>query len=174
MNTTCKECLPLILSTGSLMSYLKEDEANGNVLVYFMPATGGNCRFGQYHVFLKSLIRKNHIRDLAVWAIDTQNSYVGLGMKFNRLVLKALVISDVMYDIKNTLKVIARDRPKALEIFDREWLKLIGCLERNGQGLEEKLKETAGVLKGIALKYPFAQAKFVALMGEIFVRRDDF
>ncbi|MDD4955980.1 MAG: acyl-CoA dehydratase activase, partial [Candidatus Omnitrophica bacterium] len=108
-NTTCKECLPLILTAGGLIRYFKEQPATGDVHVYFMPATGGNCRFGQYNVFLKNMIRKQKMKNLAVWSMDTQNSYTGLGVKFNKLVLKAAIISDVMYDMKNAIKALAKD-----------------------------------------------------------------
>ncbi|MCK9573412.1 MAG: acyl-CoA dehydratase activase, partial [Candidatus Omnitrophica bacterium] len=106
-NTTCKECLPLILTAGGLIRHFNEQSANGDVYVYFMPSTGGNCRFGQYNVFLKNLIRKKKMKNLAVWSMDTQNGYTGLGVKFNKLVLKAAAISDTMYDMKNALKALA-------------------------------------------------------------------
>jgi len=173
-HTTCKECLPLILTAGGLIRYFKEQPANGDVHVYFMPATGGNCRFGQYNVFLKNMIRKQKMKNLAVWSMDTQNSYTGLGVKFNKLVLKGAVISDVMYDMKNALKVLASDRNKAMSVFDCEWKKILHCLSSKGKKLEEQLKKSAHALKGIPLKYPLSEAKVVALMGEIYVRRDDF
>ena len=43
-NSSCKECLPLQLTTGSLVKYLgskKDDE----MLTYFMPTSTGSCRF---------------------------------------------------------------------------------------------------------------------------------
>ena len=173
-NTSCKECLPLILTAGSLLNHYDELRKDGSVLVYFMPATGGNCRFGQYSPFIKDLIRKKRLEDLAVWAIDTGNSYVGLGVKFNKLALKGTIIQDVMYDIRNCLKALAKDRQPALQVFDQEWKKIIRCLENSGDSLDRQLRNSAHVLSKLPLKHPLSQAKSVALMGEIFVRRDDF
>ncbi|MFH1778205.1 MAG: acyl-CoA dehydratase activase [Candidatus Omnitrophota bacterium] len=173
-HTTCKECLPLILTTGSLIKYINEYGHNGNVLVYFMPTTGGNCRFGQYHVFIKNLIRKKNMKNIAIWTLDTQNSYSGLGVKFNILAAKAVIISDIMYDIKNTLKVLAEDEQKAMQIFNQQWCEIIDTLAGNSRGLDKQLKKTAEVLKSIQLKYPLAKARSIALMGEIYVRRDNF
>lgn len=174
---SCKECLPLILSAGALLRYLKEYPQNGKILVYFMPTTGGNCRFGQYNVFLKNLIKRQRITNLAVWSLDTQNSYIGLGAKFISRALKATIVSDVMYDIKNALKVLAIDREEALKYFDEEWQKIIHLLEgknRREVSLYRQLEQTALSLRKIPLRYPLNQAKLVALMGEIYVRRDDF
>jgi predicted nucleotide-binding protein (sugar kinase/HSP70/actin superfamily) len=40
----------------------------GEVVIYFMPETGGPCRFGQYNVFLKNFILKRKIRDIIIIA----------------------------------------------------------------------------------------------------------
>ncbi|MFA5339750.1 MAG: acyl-CoA dehydratase activase [Candidatus Omnitrophota bacterium] len=172
-NTTCKECLPLILSTGSLIKYLEHRE-DGEILVYFMPSTGGNCRFGQYKTFFNDLITKKRIKDLAVYSMDTQNSYLGMGNSFNILLLKGTLIYDAMYDIKNALKVLAKDREAAMGIFDKQWENIVHCLGKKGAGLYEVLEAAAAALKAIPLKYPLSEATTVAIMGEIYVRRDDF
>lgn len=172
-NTTCKECLPLILSAGSLMKYL-EHNRNGDLLVYFMPSTGGNCRFGQYNTFFNNLIRKKRIKNLAVYSVDTQNSYLGMGNSFNILVLKGALIYDAMYDIRNALKALAKDREGAMKRFDEQWRNILLCLENKGAGLYGVLEKTAAALKDIPLKYPLSEANTVAIMGEVYVRRDDF
>ncbi|MCK9572952.1 MAG: hypothetical protein M0R20_00925 [Candidatus Omnitrophica bacterium] len=114
------------------------------------------------------------MKNLAVWSMDTQNGYTGLGVKFNKLVLKAAAISDTMYDMKNALKALASDRGRAMAIFDNEWKKILHCLSNSGIRLEKQLAKSARALKNIPLKYPLKEAKVVALMGEIYVRRDDF
>ena len=55
--SSCKECLPLIITTGSLMKYLDERRDQNEKLIYFMPTAGGPCRYGQYSVFINDLIR---------------------------------------------------------------------------------------------------------------------
>ena len=60
-NTTCKECLPMILTTGSMIEYLKnrpEDE----ITLFFMPHGAGPCRQGQYHVYQENLIKRLKIK----------------------------------------------------------------------------------------------------------------
>ncbi|MFA6355772.1 MAG: acyl-CoA dehydratase activase [Candidatus Omnitrophota bacterium] len=172
-NTTCKECLPLILSAGSLMKYL-ERERGDEVLVFFMPSTGGNCRFGQYNAFFNGLIRKKKIRNLAVYSMDTQNSYLGMGNTFNILVLKSALIYDAMYDIKNALKALAKDRQEAMKIFDQQWQRILACIGNKGAGLYGVLEDSMDVLSRIPLKRPLSEANTVAIMGEIYVRRDDY
>ena len=64
-NTTCKECLPLILNTGSFLEYLGKHRSNeSEKILYFMADGTGPCRFGQYNVFLKELINKKKFQML--------------------------------------------------------------------------------------------------------------
>ncbi|MFO7976583.1 MAG: acyl-CoA dehydratase activase, partial [Candidatus Hydrogenedentota bacterium] len=44
-HSTCKECLPLQTTVGSLVRYLR-DRPPGEITVYFMLSTDGPCRFG--------------------------------------------------------------------------------------------------------------------------------
>ena len=54
-NTSGKECLPLILTTGALLNYIQTEKRTDEVLVYFMPTGSGPCRFGQYQIFMQDL-----------------------------------------------------------------------------------------------------------------------
>ncbi|MDD5475992.1 MAG: acyl-CoA dehydratase activase, partial [Syntrophales bacterium] len=62
-HTTCKECLPLLLTAGGLVNYLKERTDSDEKLVYFMPTAAGPCRFGQYSEFLKVLAAKQGMKN---------------------------------------------------------------------------------------------------------------
>ncbi|HMA65750.1 MAG TPA: acyl-CoA dehydratase activase-related protein, partial [Chitinispirillaceae bacterium] len=60
-NTTCKECLPYILTTGSLINHVNKKK-NGKVTIYLMATGGGPCRLGQYGTAMEQLIEKHEIR----------------------------------------------------------------------------------------------------------------
>jgi predicted nucleotide-binding protein (sugar kinase/HSP70/actin superfamily) len=168
-----KECLPLQLVTGSLLKYLKHNQGEPGIVAYFMPTCGGNCRFSQYNVFLRNLIQKNQINDVAILTLTNENGYAGLPPSDTLNVLKALYIGDVMDDIKNTLTVIANDPEKALTIFEEEYLNIAAAFQ-NKDDIYKTLRVTANRLRTIPLKYPRATARTIALMGEVFVRRDLF
>ena len=78
-NTSCKECLPLLLTVGSLLKYLKNREKTEELLVYFMPTASGPCRFGQYSPFISQLIARNGIEDVALFSLQAENSYTETG-----------------------------------------------------------------------------------------------
>lgn len=172
---SCKECLPLLLTTGGLLDYLAKRKNTDEYLVYFMPTTPGNCRFTQYHVFQEQLITKNKIKDVAFLSLTNENGYAGLSSKCMLNSLKGIIIADIMDDIKNALTVLAVDKEDAMRVFFKLWEEIVKTFQLNQDSLlYPTLKLVSAALKEIPLKYPLKNAKKVDLLGEIFVRRDDF
>ncbi|MBD3421112.1 MAG: activase [Chitinivibrionales bacterium] len=174
-NSSCKECLPLQLTVGGLLRYLNERSDPDELLVYFMPTTGGNCRFTQYSVFMNRHIEKNQIPNVALLSLTTENSYLGLPFDVTLNLLKGTIISDVLDDISNALQVLAVDKVDAAARFQREFARIKECY-RNGasRSLYAVLGSVAENLRSIPLRYPLSRARIVSMMGEIFVRRDHF
>ncbi|MBW3021537.1 activase [Candidatus Woesearchaeota archaeon] len=169
-NTTCKECLPMQLTVGGLLKKI-EKRQDGQVIVYFMPSSSGPCRFGQYKVFIESLLKKNKIKNVALLSLADQDSYGGFGTKFSLNAWKGVIVADVMNDVLNAIKALAVDREYGEKVFFQEWENILRALEKNE--LYRQLEKTVQVLKKIELKKSIDDAKFVALIGEIYVRRDE-
>ena len=172
-NTTCKECLPLILTTGTLLSYIQNGRRDDEVLVYFFATGSGPCRFGQYSIFMEDLVRRLEIPDVALLTLTSENSYVGLGNDFETRAWWAVIVSDVMEDVRSMILTNAADSPAGIKVFEQEWQQILSTMEIGDyNGLELQLTRSAERLKGIALKRPVAEVPVVTLAGEIFVRRD--
>lgn len=172
-NTSCKECLPLILVTGSLLEYTQKRKPDELVL-YFMPTTSGNCRFSQYFVFLKKLIEKQQLENVATFSLTTDNGYAGIGPLNSIKILKGVVLADILDDIRNAILALAVDQESALKVFETEWQKILYSAAHSFKNITATLKSVAKNLGKIKLKYPLAQAKKVMMGGEIYVRKDNF
>ena len=172
-NTSCKECLPLILTTGTLLSYINNGRRKGEILVYFMPTGAGPCRFGQYAVYMEDLIRRLGIPDVALLSLSSDNSYSGMDKHFERHAWWAVVVSDVMEDIRSMLLANSVDPIAAGAIYSDEWRKILLALEKgNFDILTAQLSECADRLSAIPLKRSVHSVAVITLTGEIFVRRD--
>jgi predicted CoA-substrate-specific enzyme activase len=172
-NTTCKECLPLILTTGTLLSYIGNGKRDDEVLVYFFATGSGPCRFGQYYIFMEDLVKRLEIPDVALFALSSENSYVGMGQDFDRRGWWAVIVSDVIEDIRSMLLANAKDTTSAMEVFEEEWQKILNELERGDyDDLERQLARSAECFRRIAQKRPPQDVPVITLAGEIFVRRD--
>ncbi len=172
-NTSCKECLPLILTTGTLLSYIHNDKRPDEVLVYFFATGTGPCRFGQYYIFMEDLIKRLEIPDVALFTLSGENSYVGLDKDIERKGWWAVVVSDAMEDIRSMILANAADPHTSMAVYDQEWQKILATLEKGQyEGLEQQLMQTAQRLRGLPMKQPPETVPTITLTGEIFVRRD--
>ncbi len=172
-NTSCKECLPLILTTGTLLDYVFHQKKQDEKLVYFMPTGAGPCRFGQYFVFMEDLIKRMELEDVALLSLTSENSYAGLGNDIQLRVWWAVVISDAVEDIRSMLLANTRNPEKALEILEQGWKKILLQLERGQfKDIERQLSEFSSDLKKIPLIRSPETVPTILIAGEIFVRRD--
>ncbi len=171
-NSTCKECLPLQTTVGSMLKYFRDDRPPGEVSAYFMPGAGGPCRFGQYNVFSRRLIERHQIPDAAVLTLNASNGYLGLGDNFTLPAWRAIIIGDVMYEIWSTLLAAAQDKDSAMKIFFEQWNALVDVIATNWKRIKKQLQETASILSHIPLKMPYDEIPKISLIGEIYVRND--
>ncbi len=172
-NSSCKECLPLILTTGTLLNYIQNKREPGEVLVYFMPTGSGPCRFGQYYIFMEDLIRRLKIHDVALFSLNSDNGYMGLSNGFHKKSWWGIIVSDVMEDIRSMLLANASDPQKGMAIFEKEWQNILVALKTGEfSALASQITDTADQLQKIPLKKAVQEVPTIALVGEIFVRRD--
>jgi predicted nucleotide-binding protein (sugar kinase/HSP70/actin superfamily) len=172
-NTSCKECLPLILTTGTLLDYIRNYRREDEAVIYFMPTGTGPCRFGQYRTFMEKLINTMEIPDVAVFSLSSEDGYSGLDSDVHRRAWWAVVISDVCEDIRAMLLANARRPKEAERIFHDQYRLVLDALaQKELDGIASALAQMAGVLAEIPLKKPRENVPTIFLTGEIFVRRD--
>ena len=132
-HSSCKECLPLIMTTSALIDHTQKRDKD-ELTLYFMPSTGGNCRFAQYHVYIKGLIKKLQIPNVALLTLSAEQNYVGLGGAEQIHILQSLILSDIMDDIGNAIMVLPKDKKHAREVFNTQWKRIVASLERGSEG----------------------------------------
>ncbi|MBZ0199946.1 MAG: acyl-CoA dehydratase activase, partial [Ignavibacteriaceae bacterium] len=174
-NSTCKECLPLILNAGSLIEYCKQRDDPEERTILFLATSTGPCRLGQYSVFLENMINKKELHNVGIYTLTDDDSYSGMGDEFVKRGWAAITCSDVIQNISLALRAIAVDKKSALEILHKEWQAIIKIIEKESlELLYKQLELSAAVLKNIPTVCSFEAAPKVALVGEIFVRHDEF
>ena len=173
-NTSCKECLPLILTTAGLLDYVLNKRKPGEKIALLMPRTTGSCRLAQYVTFQKSLIEKKQLEDVCLFTLASEDNFSGFSLQDYTDIFRGIIAADVLDEISNALLVLPRDKEKARQIFDEEVQGLIGSLEKNGKEFYRRLKQAARRLGEIELRFPLSEAKRVLLDGEIYVRKDEF
>jgi predicted CoA-substrate-specific enzyme activase len=171
-HTLGKECLPLVLTTGMLLNTARIRPSKSQ-LVFFMPTASGPCRFGQYEIYMKDLIAKLKIPDVAIFSLSSEGSYSGFGGQIQKGFWRAMVIADAMEDIRSVILANAVNVDHALEIFHHQWQALLQAMEsKDLNQLTTALNECTRVLSSISMNTPLYELPVISLVGEIFVRRD--
>ncbi len=173
-NTTCKECLPMILTTGGMIEYLN-NRPEEEITLFFMPHGAGPCRQGQYHIYQENLIEKLKIKNAAVITSNDEKSYNEFGTKFLLTAWIAILTSECMEDIRRVLSVIAKNKQEAISIFNQEFGKIISSIETDKiKSIMNQIKQTSKEFGKIELTMPLEKAKIISLVGEVYVRREEF
>ena len=173
--TSCKECLPLILNAGAMLDYYHERKLENEKTLFFMAEGTGPCRFGQYHVYLEEIIKKRELKDYGVYTLSDEDSYGGLGDEFFKRGWIATSAVDVIQNIYHAINVIAENKEECLSILSDEWKKIINIIEREDiNRLYDQLDILAKRLANQKKKISYDKAAKVALIGEIYVRQDEF
>jgi len=173
--TTSKECLPIINILGEILKYLKYRQNPGEKLVVIMVGAGGCCRVGQYEILIRTTIEKLRLKDVALLVLSNDNGYAGLGVSFRLGITKAAYVSDVLDDIRSAIRAMAAEKKKGLELLERETARIFATLDGSSpRSFYRQLKRSAGELSRLKLVRPIREAKYIGLVGEIFVRRDHF
>lgn len=170
-NSSCKECLPLQTTIGSMLHYFKQRPA-GEVTAYLMASAEGPCRFGQYHVFSRRTIALHRIPDAAVLVLTSTNGYGGLGDRFTLAAWRAIIIGDLFDEMWATILAGAKEQEAALALFDREYQAIREVIHEDWSRLSAQLKKSAAALATIELVRPYREIPKLSLIGEIYVRHD--
>jgi predicted CoA-substrate-specific enzyme activase len=175
MYSSCKECLPLTLTLGSLFKYLKNRKNSNELVVFFMPTASGPCRFGQYNALINNLIVKEKLNNVAILSLHASNGYGGLGFKFIIRAWQSIVISDVLEEIYSSILVLSENKEYALKVFNKVSDNIINGLKKySWKDMKILLKKSVDILSKIPLKNNIHFVPKILLSGEIYVRRDAF
>lgn len=174
-NTSCKECLPYIIMTGSFLQYLKTKNDQEKITVFFMASGGGPCRLGQYATAMTQLIENLRMPNVAMLPMTNENGYAGLGSRALLSASQAIMTADVFNDIRSFLTVAASDTTSALAALEECWSELIAYFEgRLSAHFTILLNSISRKLSTIPLRLGVKEVPVVSLLGEIFVRHEEF
>ena len=173
--TSGKECLPAIITTGSLMQYLQEREDEDELLVYFMPGDSGPCRFGSYYVMMQNVIEKQRIPDVAFLSLSQEDGYMGFTMETTLRLWQVILTTDVLENIYSAILVLAKDREMALQVYRALADELVWTIEhKSWREVEKLLRSGAARLAALERKAELEEVPRVALINEMYVRRTNF
>ncbi|MFQ6613054.1 MAG: acyl-CoA dehydratase activase [Fidelibacterota bacterium] len=171
-NSSCKECLPLQLTTGSFLKYLKCKRLENEVSVLFYPTADGPCRFGQYQDFLRNLIIKQKLKNVTFLSTSSRDGYGNVGRQLTELIWNSVITADIFEDIYHALLVNAKYPDSAFKQFRKIWSEVLQGIEGGKDSFFKALAFASGSLKGIEPIKALEDCPRVLIVGEIYVRKE--
>jgi predicted CoA-substrate-specific enzyme activase len=170
-----KECVPSHLVLGSALQFFSSGKyRKDEIYLLFVPITTGPCRTGQYFVFYENLFKDLRLENVVVITMSADNSYNELGPGFSKSMWWTLCISDYLKDVQTSLRATAADRASAMAEFDGIWREVLSVAETDISKIKPALREISKRVAAIPVAKRVDQVPRVLIVGEIYVRRDDF
>ncbi|MBI5507411.1 MAG: activase [Deltaproteobacteria bacterium] len=171
-----KECIPALLVLGSILSFFDANPPNrpGEIYLVFVPSTLGPCRTGQYHVFYDQVFRDLGWENVVVLVGGSENSYREFGPNFTQDVWRSILAGDYFTDIRTGIRLLAEDPEVATQVFNRVWQNVIAGLKESPAAFEAALARAGLELAQLPKRCTVEDIRKVLVVGEIYVRRDNF
>ena len=168
-----KECLPVIILAGALLDYIENKWDGKENIAFFNVQGAGNCRLGQYPVFLRHVIKTKRLENVAQVTLMNEDGFAGFGNDFALRGIQGIMIGDVLDDVRSAILANAENPETGEDVFISEFKKLISVMESQPESIYNALEIFAeNINDNVPERIPIEESKYIALLGEIFVRRD--
>ncbi len=174
--TSGRECYPCILTTGMMVKLIQSPGFDPDRASFFMPTTGGPCRFGQYFHFQRMLLDDLGYGNIPMFSFNQDDGIyrecTAIDSQFPRLAWQGIVAIDLLE------KKARETRPYELSPGQTDQV-YVHHLERVTQHIREKrglvglLKEARRDFSEIAVD-PDLKKPVIGIVGEIYIRSNRF
>jgi activator of 2-hydroxyglutaryl-CoA dehydratase/predicted nucleotide-binding protein (sugar kinase/HSP70/actin superfamily) len=186
--TSGKECVPMMLTTGSLLNRIEKDRHTDEKFTFAMPTANGPCRFGVYNVLHKVILEQTGWSDrVDVFSPDDGDYFRETSAEFTIKLWCGFVAYDMLEAMLYDVRPVERRKGAANAIYKQYKEEIVACMERHTKGTAMNATiEVMGRMWGLrelltraakemaAIKNRVRDVPSVAVVGEIYVRLDPF
>ncbi len=170
-----KECIPTLITMGSTLDYFqKNPPQKDQYYLVLIPSTTGPCRTGQYGPWFDRVFETLEWENVTTLPLSSDNSYTELGSKTSMYAWWALVIADFYKDMQTAAKILALNPETAETILENEWQKIKKSFAKKTKDIMDAVHSAKTAIAAIPKSSHVEAIKKVLIVGEIYVRRDDF
>jgi len=170
------ECFPYVVTLGDMLKIVYSSDFNPDKTAFFMPSGAGPCRFGQYNVSHRMMLKKLGLENVPVYSPQQDAQfYKDLNIAGGQFSLRAWQ-GVVAYGLLNKLLLQTRPYEKNTgetdALYENYLRKIYETLKSKNGSLEALLKNMRRDFENIP-KYK-DKKPVVGIVGEIFVRSHPF
>jgi len=171
-----KECYPCTVTTGDMIKKIMSPDFIPQRSAFFMPSGTGPCRFGQYNVFHRIILKELGLNEVPVFSPTQDTTFYSdlgiVGKDFSMHAWKGIIAYELLGKCLHETRPYERYRGAADELHKQYHEKLYNTLRNNNQSLN-------GILGSIRRDFEnlpvHRESKpLIGVIGEIFVRSHVF
>ncbi|MFX0124167.1 MAG: acyl-CoA dehydratase activase [Candidatus Hodarchaeota archaeon] len=166
---TGKECVPLPITIGQMLSARKQSEPH-EVVGFYMLEAGAPCVIIAYKRFFNQVIIENSIKNLFIFDPQPSDNYYGFGNSLLLSIPIGIVLADLANEIKSALLVVS---PESLPLFEKHWNELI-AKSITKQEFNKQLKRFIKQMSEYPRSKTPRECPKVLVTGDFFFRFDEF
>ena len=172
--TSGKECYPTVLTTGDLIKLINRKDFVPEKSIFFMPNSGGPCRFGQYNRLHQKILRELGV-NMPVYALNQDMELYEdlniMGRDFIKLAWKGIVAADILDKFFRETRPYAKNKKEVEALYQESLTKIEEAVEKK-EDLLEKLVEIRNAF--LKVERDSEPKPAVGVVGEIYVRNNRF
>jgi predicted CoA-substrate-specific enzyme activase len=171
-----KECYPCAVTTGDMVSKVMEPDFRPDRSAFFMPSGSGPCRFGQYNIFQKLVMKELGCDDVPVFAPNQdENFYEHLGIVGKDFALRSwsgIVAIELLNKCCREIRPYEKEKGSADAVYEEYLRRAYMSLRGMDGDIEGVLQKARGEFERIPVHKE--RKPLIGVVGEIFVRSNAF
>ncbi|NLI98805.1 hypothetical protein GX441_09150 [bacterium] len=169
--TLGKECMPAVVTIGTLVRKLRENGLEPSGQAFFMPSSDGPCRFGQYVNLHRIILSREGFTDVAIINPSSYNSYAGLSQGLRLDLWRSSLYSDLLTKMRCRLRPYEKKSGETVGLYELSITNMEKAIEAGND--EAAFRKIVADFKSIAV-HSGSRKPLVGIVGEIYVRCDPF
>ena len=186
--TSGKECVPMMVTLGTLLNRVAREPNKEQTFAFFMPTAKGPCRFGVYNSLHKiTLERLGLANKVSIISPEDTDYFAGTSPDFSARLWVGFVVHDLLQAMRLDVRPVERTPGLAKAIYQKYFDETVALQEKCKPGsalrtateLSGKMWGMRELLTRAAREFRAAMASnarvpTVSIVGEIYVRLDPF
>lgn len=170
------ECLPYVITLGDMLKIVYSSDFEPDKTVFFMPSGAGPCRFGQYNVSHRMILKKLGYDNVPVYSPQQDAQFYKdlkiAGGEFSLRAWQGVVAYDLLTKLLLQTRPYEKNKGETEALYEHYLLRIYESLKIRNCGLEALLKNMRRDFENIP-KYN-DRKPLIGVVGEIFVRSHSF
>ncbi len=171
-----KECYPCAVTTGDMVKKIMTPGFDPGHAAFFMPSGTGPCRFGQYNIFQRMVIRDLGFRNLPVFSPNQdEHLYKHLGIVGKDYAMRAwegIIAVSLLKKCLHETRPYEREAGASDHAYELHLRKVCEVLKNRQRHVSEALVCAKRAFERIPVSRE--EKPLIGIIGEIFVRSNSF